>query len=58
MQKSPYDYAVFGMRCAAATYDMLEKTGVVKKRSRMGKWVTFFYPQLLRRRLFKTCTRK
>jgi len=53
LQKSPYDYAVFGMRCAAATYDMLEKTGVVKKRSRVGKWVTFFYPQLLRRRLLK-----
>jgi hypothetical protein len=41
------------MRCAAASYDILEKAGVVKKRSRMGKWVTFFYPQLLRRRILK-----
>ena len=53
LQKSPYDYAFFGMRCAAATYDLLEEAGIVKKRSRMGKWVTFFYPQLLRRRILK-----
>jgi hypothetical protein len=53
LQKSPYDYAVLGMRCAAATYDVLEETGIVKKRTRMGKWVSFFYPQLLRRRLLK-----
>lgn len=53
LQKSPYDYAVFGMRCAAATYDVLEETGLVKKRSRIGKWISFFYPQLLRRRLLK-----
>ena len=53
LQKSPYDYAVFGMRCAAATYDVLEDAGIVKKRTRMGKWVSFFYPQLLRRRILK-----
>jgi hypothetical protein len=54
LKKSPYDYAFLGMRCAAATYDILEETGMVKKRTRMGKWVTFFYPQLLRRRILKT----
>lgn len=53
LTKSPYDYAFLGMRCAAATYDILETTGMVKKRTRMGKWVTFFYPQLLRRRILK-----
>ncbi|MGC4101200.1 hypothetical protein [Ferruginibacter sp.] len=53
LQKSPYDYAVFGMRCAAATYDVLEDAGIVKQRTRMGKWVSFFYPQLLRRRILK-----
>lgn len=53
LTKSPYDYAFLGMRCAAATYDILEETGVVKKRTRMGKWVSFFYPQLLRRRILK-----
>ena len=53
LTKSPYDYAVFGMRCAAATYDVLEETGILRKRSRLGKWISFFYPQLLRRRLLK-----
>lgn len=53
LQQSPYDYAVFGMRCAAATYDVLEETGIVKKRSRFGKWSSYFYPQLLRRRILK-----
>jgi hypothetical protein len=53
LEKRPYDYAVFGMRCAAATYDVLEDAGIVKKRSRFGKWASFFYPQLLRRRILK-----
>jgi hypothetical protein len=41
------------MRCAAANYDVPEETGIVKKRSRVGKWVTIFYLQLLRRPLLK-----
>jgi hypothetical protein len=53
LHNRPYDYAVFGMRCAAAAYDILEKAGVVKKRSRFGKWTSFFYPQLLRRRMLR-----
>ncbi|MDB5203028.1 MAG: hypothetical protein JWQ27_2437 [Ferruginibacter sp.] len=53
LQKSPYDYAFLGMRCAAASYDVLEDIGVVKKRSRVGKWLSFFYPQLLRRKMIK-----
>ncbi len=53
LEKRPYDYAVFGMRCAAATYDILEDAGIVKRRSRFGKWSSFFYPQLLRRRILK-----
>jgi len=53
LQKCPYDYAVFGMRCAAATYDVLEDAGIVKQRTKMGKWMSFFYPQLLRRRMLK-----
>lgn len=53
LQKRPYDYAFFGMRCAAATYDILEDAGIVKQRSYFGKWTSFFYPQLLRRRILK-----
>lgn len=58
LKQSPYDYAVFGMRCAAATYDVLEETGIVKKRSLLGKWTSYFYPQLLRRRLLKIANTK
>lgn len=53
LQKTPYDYALLGMRCAAATYDVLEDAGVVKKRSHLSKWTAFFYPQLLRRQMLK-----
>ncbi len=53
LQKAPYDYAFLGMRCAAATYDVLEDAGVVKKRSHLSKWTAFFYPQLLRRQMLK-----
>ncbi|MEO7141022.1 MAG: hypothetical protein ABIY51_12185 [Ferruginibacter sp.] len=53
LQKTPYDYAFLGMRCAAATYDVLEQAGIVKKRSRLAKWTAFFYPQLLRRQMLK-----
>ena len=27
--KSPYDYAFLGMRCASATYDVLQAAGIV-----------------------------
>lgn len=53
LQKTPYDYAFLGMRCAAATYDVLEDAGVVKKRTHLSKWTAFFYPQLLRRQMLK-----
>ncbi|MEO7265589.1 MAG: hypothetical protein ABIW38_11780 [Ferruginibacter sp.] len=53
LQKAPYDYAFLGMRCAAATYDVLEDASVVRKRSHLSKWTAFFYPQLLRRQMLK-----
>ncbi|MBK8710587.1 MAG: hypothetical protein IPL97_01695 [Niastella sp.] len=53
LQQAPYDYAVFGMRCAAATYDALEDIGIVKPLKQTGKWLTYFYPQLFRRHLLK-----
>jgi hypothetical protein len=50
---SPYDYAVFGMRCAAASYDVLSKIGLFKE-MKQGKDATkFFYPKLLRKKLLK-----
>jgi hypothetical protein len=55
---TPYDYAVFGMRCAAATYDILEDISIVPEKSKTAKWSSFFYPQLLRRHLLKIAKEK
>lgn len=49
----PYDYAFFGMRCAAATQDILASAGIVQRKSRIVTILTSFYPKLLRKRLFK-----
>jgi hypothetical protein len=47
----PYDYAFFGMRCAAAAYDVLAESGVLPAKSNFGIVCRYFYPQLLRRKL-------
>jgi hypothetical protein len=51
--KSPYDYAFFGMRCASATHDILAQTGILKSRSNFYYILTTFYPKKLRKRLFR-----
>ncbi len=53
LEKTPYDYAFFGMRCAAAANDILGQIGVLKKRCRFGYLTKSFYPKKLRKRLFK-----
>lgn len=50
---SPYDYAFFGMRCAAATQDVLAGAGIIERRSRFWTIVSTFYPKKLRKRLIK-----
>jgi len=50
---TPYDYAFFGMRCAAATQDILGQIGIVKKRNKFWNITTTFYPKKLRKRMFK-----
>jgi|SRR5688572_8693683 len=52
-EKTPYDYAVFGMRCAAASYDVLSEIGIVKKVPDKQNIVKNFYPKLLRKRMLK-----
>ena len=52
-KKSPYDYAVFGMRCAAASYDVLSEIGLMKKISNSNNVIKHFYPKLLRKKIFK-----
>lgn len=50
-QTTPYDYAFFGMRCGAATYDLLAEIGLLPQYSRHKTWRTIFYPRKLRRKL-------
>lgn len=51
--KTPYDYAIFGMRCAAASYDVLSKIGLFKEYPNGKNVVTHFYPKLLRKKILK-----
>jgi hypothetical protein len=57
LTNTPYDYAFFGMRCAAAANDLLGQIGVLKKRNRLGYMTKSFYPKKLRKRLFKLATK-
>lgn len=52
-EETPYDYAVFGMRCAAASYDVLCKIGLFKEYPNKKDIAKFFYPKLLRKKIFK-----
>ena len=51
--KTPYDYAIFGMRCAAASYDVLSKIGLFKEYPNTKNVITHFYPKLLRKKVLK-----
>ncbi len=54
----PYDYAFLGMRCAAASYDLLQVIGVTRERGRLAIWSRFFYPKLLRKYLMKKAKKR
>lgn len=51
--RTPYDYAIFGMRCAAASYDVLSMIGLFKPFSNDKNVITHFYPKLLRKKILK-----
>jgi len=51
VNKSPYDYAFFGVRCAYSTYHILSQIGVVTKYGYFRMWSKVFYPQILRSKL-------
>ncbi len=54
LKKTPYDYAFFGMRCGAATYEVLAQLDKLPKyKSLMATASCVFYPKILRRRLIK-----
>jgi hypothetical protein len=56
--ETPYDYAFMGMRCAAATYDVLAQLGIVESFSNTKIIQKNFYPKKLRQRLFKMALEK
>jgi len=51
LQHTPYDYALFGMRCGAAAYEILGQLAVVQHYSYRKTWRKIFYPKKLRKRL-------
>jgi hypothetical protein len=56
--ETPYDYAFMGMRCAAATYDVLAQLGIVESFSNAKIIQKNFYPKKLRQRLFTMAFKK
>ena len=51
LAETPYDYAVFGMRCGASTYEILAQLGILKQYSYFWTYMKIFYPRKLRKRL-------
>jgi hypothetical protein len=58
LEKPPYDYAFFGMRCAAATYDILSQVGIIKPKGKFFKAARYFYPKLLRKKMLKLAKKR
>ncbi len=52
-RQSPYDYAVLGMRCGAAGYDILAQLGILNAHGRTWTSTAIFYPKKLRKRLLR-----
>ena len=52
LSTTPYDYAFIGMRCAAATYDILSQLGIVDRYPLKMIYMKIFYPKALRHRLY------
>lgn len=50
---APYDYAFFGMRCGAATYEILAQLAILPSYSYRKTSRKIFYPRKLRKRLFR-----
>jgi len=55
-QHPPYDYAFVGMRCGAATYDILSQIELLKKYTYRKTYLKIFYPKKIRKRLLKEAT--
>ena len=53
LNQTPYDYALVGMRCGAAAYDILGQLDILTNYSYSKTYRKIFYPKKLRKRLFK-----
>lgn len=53
LAQTPYDYALFGMRCGAASYEILGQLAILKSYPRKKTAKKIFYPRKLRKRLLK-----
>lgn len=58
LQQTPYDYAFIGMRCAAATYDILGQIGIVEWVPNSKNTFKNFYPKLLRKKMLKLAAQR
>ncbi|PLW92510.1 MAG: hypothetical protein C0592_10460 [Marinilabiliales bacterium] len=53
VQNTPYDYALFGYRCAAASWDVLSQAGILDEHSRTWEIYGCFIPKPERRKMFR-----
>jgi hypothetical protein len=53
LKETPYDYALIGMRCGAAAYEILSMLGIMKNYPHRKTYWKIFYPQKLRSRLLE-----
>lgn len=51
MKQTPYDYALVGMRCGAATYEILAQIGVLKQYHHKKTYRKIYIPRKLRTQL-------
>lgn len=55
--RSPYDYALLGMRCGAAAYDILTQLNILPKSKRNGMALRIPYPKILRKKLIEKASK-
>ena len=53
LDEAPYDYALLGMRCGAASYEILAQLGILPQYSRSKTALKVFYPKILRKQLLR-----
>ncbi|WP_460553299.1 hypothetical protein [Ferruginibacter profundus] len=53
IKQTPYDYALAGMRCGAAAYEILAQLNILPAYSYSKTYRKILYPKKLRKRLFK-----